>query len=152
MLASVIHQHESVIGVHMSHPSHPSRLSQSPALRSLSHTANSRWLSLSHVVVCVSVPRSALHSSHPLLCPVCPPACSLSVLPALQLLLLQEAQRMAGGVLKASQQKCHLVWVPRLVFTKWKEREGYISRVALYAKRHIMMGNWVKGDYYNFWW
>ena len=58
MLASVIHQHESVIGVHMSLPSHPSRLSQSPALRSLSHIANSRWLSLSHVVVCVSVPRS----------------------------------------------------------------------------------------------
>ena len=151
MLVSVIHQHESVIGMHMSLPSHPSRLSQSPALRSLSHTANSCWLSLSHVVVCVSMLRSPFVPPSPV--PrVSTSLFSMSVLLALQLLLLQEAQRMTGGVLKASQQKCHLVWVPRLVFTKWKEREGYISRVALYAKRHIMMGNWVKGDYYNFWW
>ena len=32
-------------------PSHPSRLSQSPDLSSLSHTANSHWLSILHMVV-----------------------------------------------------------------------------------------------------
>ena len=35
------------------HPSHPPRLSQSPSLSALSHTANSHWLSVSHVVVYV---------------------------------------------------------------------------------------------------
>ena len=32
-------------------PSHPSRLSQSPCLSSLSHTANSHWLLILHIVL-----------------------------------------------------------------------------------------------------
>ena len=54
VLFSATHQHESAIGLHMSppswaslpppSPSHPSRLSQSPGLSSLHHTANSPWL------------------------------------------------------------------------------------------------------------
>ena len=36
-------------------PSHPSRLSQSPSLSSLSHTANCHWLSVLHMVVYVCV-------------------------------------------------------------------------------------------------
>ena len=52
---SAIHQQESALGALISHPSqaslpspsssHPSRLSQSPCLSSLSHIANSHWLS-----------------------------------------------------------------------------------------------------------
>ena len=55
VLVSAIHHHESAIGVHVSSPSgtslpppSPSQLStllQSPGLSSLSHTANSHWLS-----------------------------------------------------------------------------------------------------------
>ena len=58
MLVSAIDQHGSVIGIYMSPPSwaslpppipsHPSRLSQSPDLSSLSHRANSHWLSIFH--------------------------------------------------------------------------------------------------------
>ena len=61
VLVSAIYQHESAIGIHMSSPSwnsllplipsHPSRLSQSPSLSSLSHTANFHWLSVLHMVV-----------------------------------------------------------------------------------------------------
>ena len=61
MLVSAIQQHESVIGTHMSphswaylpppHLFHPSRLSQSTRLSSLSHIANSHWLSISQVWV-----------------------------------------------------------------------------------------------------
>ena len=61
MLASTIHQHESAIGIPMSPPSwtstpsHPSRLLQSLGLSSLSHTANSHWLSILHMVVHISM-------------------------------------------------------------------------------------------------
>ena len=51
---SAIHQQKSAIDIHMSllswsslpppTPSHPSRLSQSTSLSSLSHTSNSHWL------------------------------------------------------------------------------------------------------------
>ena len=51
-------------------PSHPSRLSQSPCLSCLSHTANSRWLSVLHKLPCYS-----LHISHPLPPPL--PPCPL---------------------------------------------------------------------------
>ena len=61
VLVAAIHQHESVIGTHMSPPSwasflppnpfHPSRLSKSSRLSSLSHRANSHWLSILQVWV-----------------------------------------------------------------------------------------------------
>ena len=61
LLFSVKPQHESAIGRHISppfwtclpspSPSHPSRLIQSPCLSFLSHTANSRWLSILHMVM-----------------------------------------------------------------------------------------------------
>ena len=60
-LFSVKHLHESVIGIAMSlhswtpfrspSPSHPSRLTQSPWLSSLRHTADSYWLSILHMVM-----------------------------------------------------------------------------------------------------
>ena len=58
---SVIHQQELAIRTPMSPPSetslpspsppHPSRLSQSPCLSSLSHTANFHWLPILHMVL-----------------------------------------------------------------------------------------------------
>ena len=76
VLVSDIHQHGSAIGIYMSPPSwaslppstpsHPCRLSQSPCLSSLSHIANSYWLSIVHVLVCMFSFYS-LHLSHPLL-------------------------------------------------------------------------------------
>ena len=61
LLFSVNPQHESAIGIHISppfwtslpspSPSHPSRLIQSPCLSFLSHTANSCWLYILHMVI-----------------------------------------------------------------------------------------------------
>ena len=61
LLFSVKPQHESAIGIHISlpfwtflpppSPSHPSRLIKSPCLSFLSHTANSCWLSILHMVM-----------------------------------------------------------------------------------------------------
>ena len=51
MLVSAIHEHESAIALHMSPPTCPSKLSQSSSLSSLSHTANSHWLSILYMVV-----------------------------------------------------------------------------------------------------
>ena len=61
LLFSVKPQHESAIGIHISppfwtslpspSPSHPSRLIQSPCLSFLSHTTNSYWLSILHMVM-----------------------------------------------------------------------------------------------------
>ena len=58
---SVKPQHESAIGIHTSppfwtslpspSPSHPSRLIQRPCLSFQSHTANSCWLSILHIVM-----------------------------------------------------------------------------------------------------
>ena len=84
----VKHPHESAIGIHMSPPSwtsfpppspaHPSRLSQSPSLGSLRHTANSLWLSVLHMIVYMFACYS-LNSSHLLFLPPspCPQVCSL---------------------------------------------------------------------------
>ena len=54
-----MHDHESAIGIHVSPPCltslppptpfQPSRMLQSPGLSSLSHTANSHWLSILHM-------------------------------------------------------------------------------------------------------
>ena len=75
VLASTIHQHESAIGISplrpwtsipSPSPSHPSRLLQSPDLSSLSHTANSHWLSILHMVMYM-LPCYSLHPSHLLL-------------------------------------------------------------------------------------
>ena len=82
VLFSAIYQHKSAIGIHMSPrswislspptPSHLSRLSQSPGLSSLSHSANSHCLSLLHMVMCIFICYS-LHSSD--LLPPAPPLC-----------------------------------------------------------------------------
>ena len=74
-LVSTKHQHELTIGLAMSpptstslppaSPSHPSRFLQSTGLSSLSHTANSHWLSILHMEIYVSM--HFLHTSHPLL-------------------------------------------------------------------------------------
>ena len=86
MLAPAMYQRESAVGTQVSSPSltsippptpcHPSRLLQSPDLSSLSHTANSHWLSISYTRQCIwfHVP---LHSSHPLLPPSSPMSRSL---------------------------------------------------------------------------
>ena len=73
---SAIYQHVSAIGIHMSPPSwtsfspptpsHPSRLSRRPGLSSLSHTANSHWPCVLHMVVYM-FPCYSLHPFHPLL-------------------------------------------------------------------------------------
>ena len=51
--------------------SHPSKLSQGVVLSSLCYTENPHWLSILHTVMCM-FPCYALHSSHPLLPPLCP--------------------------------------------------------------------------------
>ena len=66
-----------------SSPSHPSRMLPSPSLSSLSHIANSHWLSILHMVIHVSM---SLHAFHPLLPP--PPAVSVSLLMSVSPLLL----------------------------------------------------------------
>ena len=73
VLVSAIQQQDSAVGRHMSPPawtclppptpSHPSRLSQSPSLRSLNRLP---WLSVLHAVACMFSPYS-LRSSHPAL-------------------------------------------------------------------------------------
>ena len=65
VLVSAKHQNESAIGLSMSPPtwtslpppsqSHLSGLLPSPGLSSLSHTANSHWLSILHMVMYVSM-------------------------------------------------------------------------------------------------
>ena len=81
----VKHPHESAIGIHMSPPSwtslpppspaHPTRLSQSPSLGSLRHTANSLWLSVLHMIVYM-FPCYSPNSSH---LPFLPPLAMLSL-------------------------------------------------------------------------
>ena len=58
--------------------SHPSRLLWIPGLRSMSHTANSHWLSILYTVL-YRRPCCSLHSSHLLLLlsHLCPYVCSL---------------------------------------------------------------------------
>ena len=65
LLLSVKAQHESDLSIHISplswtslpspSPAQPSRLTQSPCLSFLSHAANFRWLSISHIVMQVSM-------------------------------------------------------------------------------------------------
>ena len=79
VLVSAVHHHEAARGIHMFPsswtslpppiPSHPSRLSHSTSLSSLSHTANSHWLSILYMVVYM-FPCYSLRLSHPLLAPV----------------------------------------------------------------------------------
>ena len=85
-MVSVDHQHESAVGIPMSppswaslppsSPSHTSRLLQIPGLSSLSHTANSHWLSVFHMVV-YKVPCCSLPVPHCLLPPHYPVSISL---------------------------------------------------------------------------
>ena len=91
VLASAVHQYELVTGIHMSllNPpliSHPipstssptSRLSQTSALSSLGHTANSHLQSVLHMVMYM-FPCYSLKSFYPLL----PPLFSMSASPLL---------------------------------------------------------------------
>ena len=76
MLVSAIPQHESAIGIPVFPPSltsllpptasYPSRLLQSSNLSYLSHTENSHWFSVLHMIVYL-FPCYSLHSSHPVL-------------------------------------------------------------------------------------
>ena len=78
MMASATHQHEMAIGIHMSPllyprptspPLHPSWLShchRAPALGSLHCTANSPWISILAMLICIFQCHSQ-KSSHPLL-------------------------------------------------------------------------------------
>ena len=83
-MVSAIHQCELAIGVHMSPPSStslpphlpPLGCHRVPALHSLHHTANSHWLSTSHMVMYMFQCYS-LTSSHRLLTPLYPKVCSL---------------------------------------------------------------------------
>ena len=64
-------------------PLHPTPgLSQSPGVSFLSHTANSHWLSISHMVMYM-FPCYSLHSSHPFLCAPLPCLFSMSESPLL---------------------------------------------------------------------
>ena len=71
-----------------SHPFPPSRLLQSPGLSSLSHMANSHWLSILHMVVYM-LPFYFIHSSQPLLPPPQPMSISLFSMSASPLLCKQ---------------------------------------------------------------
>jgi len=74
-------QSKSAIGIHISlsfwnsvqsaSPSHPSRLIQSPYLSFLTHTANSHWLFILHMIIQVSILLFAYISPSPPLSP-CP--------------------------------------------------------------------------------
>ena len=86
MLVSAIHQHglATSIGSFGSLPpistaSHPSRLSQSPSLSSLSHTANSHWLSILHMLVYM-FSCYCLHATLSILPPS--PSCSRPLVPS----------------------------------------------------------------------
>ena len=86
MLVCTKYQHESTVGLtvplHLNIPptalpTPPLRSLQSPTLNSLSHTANSHWLSILHMVIYM-FPFYSLHISYPLLPPApCPHVYSL---------------------------------------------------------------------------
>ena len=63
-------------------PSHPSRLSQSIGLSTLSHTANFHWLSILHMIIYM-FQHYCFHLSHPLLPRLCSQDCSLCLSPSL---------------------------------------------------------------------
>ena len=81
-----VHQHESAMGVHVSHhpeprshlPPHPIPLScpRAPALGALLHASNLHWSSISHIVMYMFQCYSLI-SSHPRLLPHGPKVCSL---------------------------------------------------------------------------
>ena len=80
-----IHQHESAMGVHVSHhhepPSHflpyiPLDCPRAPALGALLHASNLCWSPISHMVIYM-LQRYSLISSHSRLLPQSPKACSL---------------------------------------------------------------------------
>ena len=119
MLASAIHQHESALEMHMPPPfltsfppptpSHPSRLSQRPRLSFLSHTANSYWLSILHMIVYMFLCHP-LHSSHRL----------LSLLPSLTSISVSPFSMSASPLLPC----------------KW-EHQYHLSRFHIYALIYI---------------
>ena len=84
-MVSAIYQHDSAIGIHisipflLSLPPHPTPLGghEAPDLGSLYHTANSHWLSILHIVICLFQCTLSNHSTlsftHP--CPKAYPLC-----------------------------------------------------------------------------
>ena len=88
MLAPAIKQCESAISIHMSAPcgvslppptlSPSSKLSQSPRLNTLCHSASSHKLSILYVVMYMSQCYS-FNLSHPLLSPMCPQVFSIYI-------------------------------------------------------------------------
>ena len=83
MFISPIHQHESATGIHISSPSWTNLPLTTPlgchralGLSSLSHMANSHWLSILHMLMYMFWCHS-LNSSYPLLPPLWPQVCSL---------------------------------------------------------------------------
>ena len=90
-------------------PSHTSRLSQSTSLSSLSHTANSYWLSILHMIVYMFLCHP-LHSSHRL----------LSLLPSLTSISVSPFSMSASPLLPC----------------KW-EHQYHLSRFHIYALIYI---------------
>ena len=86
MVVFAIHQHESALGVHVSHhpepsshlPPHPIPLScpREPALGALLHASNLHWSSILHMVIYMFQCYSLI-SSNPRLLPHTPKVCSL---------------------------------------------------------------------------
>ena len=152
MFVSVRRQHESVIGTHMSLPSwiylppHPTPLGCHRVLVWVP------WVIqlippgfLFHIRWCV-FPCYSLHPSCPPLRPVCPQVCSVCVT-SIAITVISGGTEDDWRCLEGFTAEMPLGLNSQIGIHKWKEREGYISRVALYTKRHMMMGNWMKGDY-----
>ena len=75
MLVYAIQQHESAIGIHMSHPF---RLSESTRIWASCHRANSHWLPILHIVIYIYIFLCyILNSSHRLLPLLCAQVCFL---------------------------------------------------------------------------
>ena len=119
VLVSAIHQHESAISIHMSprswtslpHHSTPRGCHREPDLSSLHHRANSHWLSILHMVICIFQCYS-LNSSHPLLPSLSPQLCSLCLHPIALLwfnLNSEKSERSSASVEEAEKEEGSLL-------------------------------------------
>ena len=102
-------------------PSHSSRLSQSPGLSSLSHTANSHWLSILHMVIYM-FPCYFLYLSHSLLLQSPSPRwdfCSFLIVSELFQILKDDAVKVLYSI-------CQQTWKTQQWPQDWK-RSVFIS-------------------------